>query len=134
MKISELGEYLYLFGNDVRVLHLLAKGNEFLSVHALLNELYDELFDFYDFATESGIAHNEEVFNPTTFAERHTDWIPIDAKDFTLDEIKEYVIENGNFILQSCEECRDYENFVLSALDGFAEKLDKIINYKINRM
>jgi DNA-binding ferritin-like protein len=110
MKITELGEYLYLFGNDIRVLHLLAKGDEFLAIHTELNELYDEVFEFYDFATESGIAHDEEITNPSVLADKYSDWIPLDAKDFSLNEIKNYVMENGNYILQCCDEVKDYED------------------------
>ena len=134
MKITELGEYLYLFGNDIRVLHLLAKGDEFLTIHTELNDLYDEVFDFYDFATESGIAHDEEITNPSVLTDKHSDWIPLEVKDFTLEEIKNYVMENGNYILQCCDDVKDYERFVISGVDGFSEKLDKIINYRIARM
>ena len=127
MKLAELGEYVYLFANDLRMLHLLARGEEFLSVHA-------ELEDLYDFVCESGIAHGEEITNPSSLKEKIGDWNPIQAQEFSMDEIYEYVIENGKFILQSITECSaEYESYVQSGLDDFAKDADKIINYKFSR-
>jgi hypothetical protein len=51
-----------------------------------------------------------------------------------MDDIYEYVIENGKFILQQIEECgTEYESYVQSGLDDFAKDADKIINYKFSR-
>ena len=134
MKLAELGEYVYLFANDLRMLHLLARGEEFLSVHAELEDLYDIMYDLYDFACESGIAHGEEITNPSSLKEKIVDWNPIQAQEFSMDEIYEYVIENGKFILQSITECgAEYESYVQSGLDDFAKDADKIINYKFSR-
>ena len=134
MKLSELGEYVYLFGNDLRMLHLLAKGEEFLSVHTELEDLYDIMFDLYDFACESAIAHGEEITNPSALINKITDWNAIQSQEFSMDDIYEYVIENGKFILQQIEECGvEYESYVQSGLDDFAKDADKIINYKFSR-
>ena len=134
MKLSKLGEYVYLFGNDLRMLHLLAKGEEFLSVHAELEELYDIMFDLYDFVCESAIAHGEEITNPSNLVNNITDWNVIQSQEFSMNDIYEYVIENGKFILQQIEECgANYESYVQSGLDDFAKDADKIINYKFSR-
>ena len=134
MKLSKLGEYVYLFGNDLRMLHLLAKGEEFLSVHAELEELYDIIFDLYDFVCESAIAHGEEITNHSNLVNKITDWNVIQSQEFSMNDIYEYVIENGKFILQQIEECgANYESYVQSGLDDFAKDADKIINYKFSR-
>ena len=48
MTLSKLSSYVYLFGNDVRLLHLHTTGVHFFEYHEKLNELYDILFNFYD--------------------------------------------------------------------------------------
>jgi DNA-binding ferritin-like protein len=116
------------------MLHLLAKGEEFLSVHAELENLYDIMFDLYDFACESAIAHGEEITNPSNLINKITDWNAIQSQEFSMDDIYEYVIENGKFILQSITDCgAEYESYVQSGLDDFAKDADKIINYKFSR-
>jgi DNA-binding ferritin-like protein len=135
MKLSKLGEYTYLFANDLRMLHLLAKGEEFLSVHTELEDLYNLMYDLYDFACESAIAHGEEIINPSSLKETITDWNPIQSQSFTMNEIRDYVTENGNFILQGICNCgEEYEPYVQSGLDDFAKDADKIINYKFSRI
>ena len=46
--LAELALYVYAFGNDVRTLHLHTTGNNFISIHESLNELYDVLFEAFD--------------------------------------------------------------------------------------
>ena len=137
MKLSKLGEYTYLFANDLRMLHFLAKGEEFLSVHAELEDLYNLMYDLYDFACESAIAHGEEIINPSSLKETITDWNPIQSQIFTINEIRDYVTNNGNFILQCISDYTEgegYESYVQSGLDDFAKDADKIINYKFSRI
>lgn len=68
MTLSKLSSYIYLFGNDVRLLHLHTTGVHFFEYHEKLNELYDILFDFYDALAEFAIAHDEEIVNPSELA------------------------------------------------------------------
>lgn len=135
MGLSELANYLYLFGNDCRMLHLLSVGEEFLTIHALLEELYDIAFDFYDFACESAISHGETVINPSLiYNSFESNWIPVTGNAFTQADSVAYIRENGKMLMNCIESVQDYESWVQSGIDSFAEQLDKIINYKINQI
>lgn len=59
--LSELSDLLYLFGNDVRLLHLHTVGLQFFSFHKALNELYDVCYDMYDSLAEMAISHKESI-------------------------------------------------------------------------
>ena len=44
--LSELSSYAYLLGNDARLLHLYTEGENFLSIHELLQDLYEVCFEY----------------------------------------------------------------------------------------
>lgn len=130
MKLSELSSYVYLFGNDVRLLHLHTVGVHFFEYHEKLNELYDILFDFYDALAESAIAHNEEIGNPSELIlDENLSWETLEGKDFNAEEIIPIVLEKGKLIMNYIEETNGYESWIQSKIDSFAEDLDKYINY-----
>lgn len=130
MKLSELSSYVYLFGNDVRLLHLHTVGIHFFEYHEKLNELYDILFDFYDALAESAIAHNEEIGNPSELIlDENLSWETLEGKDFNAEEIIPIVLEKGKLIMNYIEETNGYESWIQSKIDSFAEDLDKYINY-----
>ncbi len=130
MKLSELSSYVYLFGNDVRLLHLHTVGVHFFEYHEKLNELYDILFDFYDALAESAIAHNEEIGNPSELIlDENLSWETLEGKDFNAEEIIPIVLEKGKLIMNYIEETNGYESCIQSKIDSFAEDLDKYINY-----
>lgn len=130
MKLSELSSYVYLFGNDVRLLHLHTVGVHFFEYHEKLNELYDILFDFYDALAESAIAHNEEIGNPSELIlDENLSWETLEGKDFNAEEIIPIVLEKGKLIMNYIEETNGYESWIQSKIDSFTEDLDKYINY-----
>ena len=135
MKLNELSNYLYLFGNDCRTLHLHAIGDEFENLHNYLQDLYEISFDFYDFACESAIAHNEEIVNPTLIYENlKNEWNPIVGDSFDKQTIISYVRENGTYIMNCIQQLDEYESWVQSKVDSYSEDFDKIINYKFLQM
>lgn len=123
--LSKLADYLYGFGNDIRILHLYTSGLEFLPYHEKLNELYDVLFDAYDTVAEMAISHNESIKNPSKIE----GWEVLEGKDFSAEEICNIVIEKGNELLNYIKNTNEYESFVQSNIDEFYGELDKIINY-----
>ena len=130
MTLSELSSYVYLFGNDVRLLHLHTVGTHFFEYHKKLNELYDILFNFYDALAESAITHNEEIGNPSELAlDESLSWEILEGKDFGVEEIISIVLEKGKIIMNYIEETNGYESWVQSKIDSFAENLDTCINY-----
>lgn len=131
LTLAELADYLYMFGNDCRMLHLYSVGEEFLTIHALLEELYDLAFDFYDFVCESAISHGEFVTNPSLIYDRLKGfWQPITGNAFTQAESVAYIRENGKMLMDCIEIIQDYESWVQSGIDDFAKDFDKIINYR----
>lgn len=135
LTLAELADYLYMFGNDCRMLHLYSVGEEFLTIHALLEELYDLAFDFYDFACESAISHEESVTNPSLIYDRLKGfWQPVTGNAFTQAESVAYIRENGKMLMNCIESIRGYESWVQSGIDDFAKDFDKIINYKISQI
>lgn len=130
MTLSKLSSYIYLFGNDVRLLHLHTTGVHFFEYHEKLNELYDILFDFYDALAEFAIAHDEEIVNPSELAlDKDLSWEILEGKDFDVEEIVYTILEKGKIIMGYIEETTGYESWVQSKIDSFAESLDKYINY-----
>lgn len=130
MTLSKLSSYVYLFGNDVRLLHLHTTGVHFFEYHEKLNELYDILFDFYDALAEFAISHDEEIVNPSELAlDKDLSWEILEGKDFDVEEIVYTILEKGKIIMGYIEETTGYESWVQSKIDSFAESLDKYINY-----
>lgn len=130
MTLSELSSYVYLFGNDVRLLHLHTIGTHFFEYHKKLNELYDILFNFYDALAESAITHDEEIGNPSELIlDENISWEVLEGKDFDVEEIISTVLEKGKTIMNYIEETNGYESWVQSKIDSFAENLDTCINY-----
>lgn len=129
--LHELAILFYSFGNDVRLLHLYASGQDFIPYHEKLNEFYDFLFDSYDTIAELAIAHKEPVDNPSFI--QNPIFGPLSVKDFTSKDICDTVIKRGNELLD-CIECLDeYESFVQSEIDDIAGQLDKYVNYIFTR-
>lgn len=133
MKLTELANYLYLFGNDVRMLHLLSSGEEFLTIHTELEDIYNICFDFYDFACESAISNGESIINPSTLI-NNVAWNPIVGDRFDQRVIVEYVNSMGNYILGCVKQVTEYASWTQSRIDEFSSDLDKIINYKFARI
>lgn len=135
MKLNELSNYLYLWGNDLRYLHLNCVGNEFENYHLLLEDLYSISFDFYDFVCESAISHNQKIENPSfALSNAQNEWNPVMGDNFTQSDILSYVITNGEYILSCIEKLEEYESWTQSKIDEFASEFDKIINYKFKQM
>ena len=135
MKLSELSSYIYLLGNDVRLLHLYATGENFMEIHLLLEDIYNLCFDKYDVFAEMAIAHGETIPNPTDILlDESIGWTPIFGSDFDVDFIKTNVIERGNKIISMGENLKGYENFVMSEVDDFNSDLDSLVNYKFGRI
>ena len=133
--LSYLSSYIYLFGNDIRLLHLYTKGKNFIEIHELLNELYDVCFDYYDVFAEMAITHNEIIPNPTDILlEDNIAWNPILGNNFSSDDIKNYVFDKGNEIIKFADNITEYENFVTSKIDEFNYELDSLVNYKFARI
>lgn len=135
MTLSKLSTYLYLFGNDCRMLHLNSIGEEFLTIHEELEDLYNIAFDFYDFVCESAISHNQKIENPSfALNNAQNEWNPVMGDNFTQSDILSYVITNGEYILSCIEKLEEYESWTQSKIDEFASEFDKIINYKFKQM
>lgn len=126
--LAELALYVYAFGNDVRTLHLHTTGNNFISIHESLNELYDVLFEAFDNFAEMAISHNETVQNPTNIKD-NIEWEPLECKDFNSDDICKIINEKGNTLINSILNVKEYEPFVQSKVDEYSSEIDKIVNY-----
>lgn len=125
--LYELAIVFYSFGNDVRLLHLYASGQDFIPYHEKLNELYDFLFDSYDTIAEMAIAHKEPVGNPSFI--QNPIFGPLEVKDFTSKDICDTVVERGTALLDCLEHIDEYEGFVQSKIDDIAGQLDNYVNY-----
>lgn len=133
MKLNEISNLLYLFGNDLRMLHLNCVGKDFLYVHKELNDFYDEVFNFYDEVAESAIVQGEVIGNPSDLI-LDNEWDSIQGGDFTFDDVLEYVQNKGNTIINAISQAdSEYPSHIHSMLDSINEYLDKEINYKFKR-
>ena len=135
MKLNEISSYLYLFGNDLRMLHLNCVGTDFLYVHKELNDFYDEVFDFYDEVAEASLVQNETIGNPSDLVLDVSDWESIQGGNFTFDEVLSFVNSKGNLVLSIIENVdKDiYPSHIYSMLDNVTEYIDKEVNYKFGR-
>lgn len=134
MTLKQISDELYLFGNDLRMLHLNCQGKDFLYVHKELNDFYDEVFDFYDQVAESAIVQNEVIGNPSDLI-LDNDWESIQGGNFTFDEVLEHVKTKGNIILNAIASVdKDaYPTHIYSMLDNVSEYIDTEVNYKFGR-
>lgn len=133
--LSELTNYIYLLGNDTRLLHLYTEGENFMSIHELLQDLYDVCFEYYDVFAEMAIAHGEPICNPNDIIlEEGVDWESTFGDAFETEFIVKEVTEKGNRIIKMGESLQGYESFVKSEIDAFNEELDSIVNYKFGRI
>ena len=135
MKLNEISSVLYLFGNDLRMLHLNCVGKEFLYIHKELNDFYDEVFEFYDTVAESAIVQGETIGNPSDLILDTVGWESIQGSNFTIDDVLDNVITMGNVVLNDIANVDKevYPSHIYSMLDSISEALDKEINYKFGR-
>lgn len=134
MRLNELSGILYLFGNDLRMLHLNCVGKDFLYIHKELNDFYDEVFDFYDDVAESALAQSESICNPSDLILDTPLWNSVQGNSFGSNEILSIVIKKGNKVLDFIKKIdTDYPKHIYSMLDSISEYLDKEINYKFKR-
>ena len=133
--LSKLSSYIYLLGNDTRLLHLYTEGENFMSIHELLQDLYEVCFEYYDTFAEMAIAHGEMIPNPTdiVFDESIT-WLPTNGDGFDTTAIVNEVKEKGNLVINIGETLEGYEGFVKSEIDAFNAEVDSIVNYKFGRI
>lgn len=131
--LSELSDILYLFGNDIRMLHLHTVGDEFFSLHENLGDLYQIAFDAYDSIAEMAISHDEPIYNPSTALER-VNWNELNDMDYTLENVVDYIRTNGADVMKCIENVKKYESFVQSKIDSYSEDLDSLINYKFGQL
>lgn len=134
MKLNEISSILYLFGNDLRMLHLNCVGKDFLYVHKELNDFYDEIFDFYDKVAESSLTQLEVIGNPSDLV-LDTDWESVQGNNFTFDDVLEIVNTKGNEVLSAIYNVdKDiYPTHIYSMLDNISEYIDTEVNYKFGR-
>lgn len=134
MTLKEISDELYLFGNDLRMLHLNCAGKDFLYVHKELNDFYDKVFDFYDQVAESAIVQNEVIGNPSDLV-LDNDWESVQGSNFTFDEVLAIIKDKGSHILETIASVTKdvYPTHIYSLLDSVSEYLDVEINYKFGR-
>ena len=133
--LSELSNYVYLLGNDARLLHLFTEGDNFMSVHELLQSLYELCFEYYDTFAEMAIAHGERIPNPTDILlESGVEWNPTSGDSFGTTFIVAEVTDKGNRVIEMGDLLQGYEGFVKSEIDSFNAELDSIVNYKFKRI
>ena len=134
MKLNEISSFLYLFGNDLRMLHLNCVGKDFLYVHKELNDFYDEVFDFYDQVAESSLTQLEVIGNPSDLI-LDNEWESVQGNNFTFDEVLEIVNAKGNEVLSAISNVdKDvYPSHIYSMLDNVSEYIDTEVNYKFGR-
>lgn len=134
MQLNEISNILYLFGNDLRMLHLNCIGKDFLYVHKELNDFYDEVFDFYDEVAEASLVQGESIGNPSDLI-LDTDWESIQGENFTFEDILSYVQLKGKIVLNAIASVNMdfYPSHIYSMLDNVSEYIDKEVNYKFGR-
>lgn len=130
--IAELAAYVYAFGNDVRMLHLCAVGENFVEIHEKLNDLYDVLFDAFDSFAEMAVSHGESIENPTNIKDK-IDWEPVEFDKYDTDKICKFVNEKGNLVINVILNVKEYEPFIQSKIDEFSGEIDKLVNYIFKR-
>lgn len=126
LNLSSLANFIYAYGNDLRVLHLNVKGGNFKSVHEALNSLYNEIFDAYDTVAELAISRNEKVKNPSTVVSIIK---PLEARVFSCEEATSIAREEGLKVLDAICSIDGYGRAVQAALDDIIVSLDKTLNY-----
>ena len=130
--LSQLSDMIYAFGNDVHLLHFHTVGENFLEYHEILNELYDICFDMYDAISEQAIAEGEVIDNPSLASER-ADWKPLELKEYTVEDILDYMQTKGEFVLSEIANIKEYPSYIQSIVDSYTEDLATIIKYKLNQ-
>lgn len=133
--LSELSSYAYLLGNDARILHLYTEGENFMSIHELLQDLYEVCFEYYDTFAEMAISHGESIPNPSDIVlSEGIDWNPTFGDAFDTNFIIGEVKEKGNKVITMGDNLNEYEGFVKSEIDALNAELDSIVNYKFGRI
>ena len=133
--LSLLSCYVYLLGNDARILYLYTEGENFMSIHELLQDLYEVCFEYYDTFAEMAIAHGETIPNPSDIVlSEGIDWNPTLGDAFSTNFIIGEVKEKGNKVITMGDNLDGYEGFVKSEIDAFNAELDSIVNYKFGRI
>lgn len=129
LNLSSLANLIYAYGNDLRVLHLNVKGDDFSAVHKTLNDAYDLVFKAYDTVAELAIARNEAVKNPSTVVSIIK---PLEARDYSCQEAVQIAIEEGNKVLDAICSIEGYDRAVQPTLDNIIVDLDKILKYNLS--
>ena len=132
LKLSEIAQYMACFYFDMRTIHFLAVGTDFLSIHEFAQEIYESAEEWYDDLVETAIGY-EEPYQPMCVLSG--DWELAQKDSFS--DMNDFVdgirirCQRMFDVLESLD-TSDYASFVSSKIDSMMEVLDKYI-YKSTR-
>ena len=125
MTLEELAYRANLFKNDLQFMHWHAAGDDFDTVHAITNELYEEMATEVDDIVEMAIAAGEDVGNMNSTAE-HIDgdsqYEPLSDKAYCMDTFTAALAEKGKDYIDALTE-------VETDNSGYQSKIDEFINF-----
>ena len=132
LKLADIAQYMACFYFDMRTIHFLAVGSDFLSIHEFAQEIYESAEKWYDDLVETAIGYNEP-YQPMCVLPG--DWELAQKDSFS--EMNDFVDGirircQRMFDILECLEKGNYASFVTSKIDSMMEVLDKYV-YKSTR-
>lgn len=132
MTLADLTYYAYLLKNDFHHVHLHAGGPDFDKIHAISQELYEELEDEIDELAEMAIMEgcSLESFSIVNSFIDDSQWEPENETMYNWDSFVKVVAEKGGKYLDAIGETTVNLNANKSYLDEIERFWLKEINYK----
>jgi len=131
--LSQLAQYTAVFYFNMRTVHFLTEGENFLEIHEYAQELYEQAEDYYDDLIETALSYKEQI-QPMYVVPG--DWSPETANyNMTVGDSIRLMKDSVQKLFDYMEKVnRDiYSSFVYSKVDSILEYFDKQ-NYKLNQM
>ena len=133
MTLEELAYRANLFKNDLQFMHWHAAGDDFDTVHAITNELYEEMATEVDDIVEMAITAGEDVGNMSSTAE-HIDcdsqYEPLSDKAYCMDTFTAALAEKGKDYIDALTEVETNNSGDQSKIDEFINFWNKEVLYK----
>lgn len=122
-----------LFANDLKHIHLHAKGYDFDKIHNLAEEYYDKMTDEADYLCELAMEVGESMVNPTNANKVVTDWVVEQEDEYDYSSCLHVINSKLSLYINSLIQLRESTEFedVKSKLDDITRDWKKELEYKM---